>query len=108
MDSCLRYGGCLFNVASLDRRCLLCKWYFAVIVVVISWFAIQREESEITYLIDAFVSFSLLLVVFSNESLQRILGFRKTISALGKYSMEMFLIHPLVYCKSSTMGTMYR
>ena len=35
--------------------------------------------------------------MFSNESLQRILGFRKTISALGKYSMEMFLIHPLVY-----------
>lgn len=77
---------------------LFSKWYTELILVMVVWFVIQRDESDITYIIDALASVILLIIVFANERIQMVLN-NVVLCSLGKYSMELFLIHPLVYDK---------
>lgn len=90
-------GSCLFHLVKIDSVMRFFKqWYVQIVALVSVWFIIQRSESTSTYFIDAIASIVLLLIFFSNKVFQKFLN-NKLLSSLGKYSMEMFLIHPAVY-----------
>lgn len=90
-------GACMFLLVEKDAVLhFVSHWYVGVLIAVCSWCAVQRNESEMTYVIDAISSVAVLTVIFANEALKKILSIR-AISVLGGYSMEMFLIHPLIY-----------
>ena len=76
------------------------KWYLQLTLIVICWFVLPRKESATAYIIDGIVSFILLVICFSSSIIKRVLSIN-WLSRLGQYSMEIFLIHTLVY---STLG----
>ena len=96
------FGTCLHNIVKMDDsyyRSMLRKWYVQIPLVVISWFLVHRQECEVTYYIDTIVSFILLLLLlllFHNELIQSVFSCR-IISYFGRYTMEILLIHTIVY-----------
>ena len=94
-------GSCLFNITKeepiINR---INKWYLQLALIIICWLILPRKESVTAYIIDSIISLFLLVTCFSSNIIKRVLSVN-WLSRLGQYSMEIFLIHTLVY---STLG----
>ena len=90
--------GNLVAIAMLNRKilsifsCVSVRWtaYIAV------FFLIKRPESLLTYVIDGICASLLILVLSESRYIRKILEW-KPLSAQGKNTMAMYLIHVVVY-----------
>ena len=90
-------GSCLVNITQ-EKAIIngINRWYLQLALIVICWFVLPRKESTTAYIIDGIVSLVLLAICFSSNIIKRVLSIN-WLSRLGQYSMEIFLIHTLVY-----------
>ena len=69
---------------------------FVFLALKFSAFGIAWQESEAVYLIYGFCSFLLLAVFTANQRICSLLS-NRTLAYLGKSSMGIYLLHPVVY-----------
>lgn len=71
--------------------------YVKTVLCFFVFFAIKRTESQMTYYMDGIAASVFLMVTECSSLLKRILSAPKALSYLGKTTMAMFLLHPVLF-----------
>ncbi len=83
-------------------KALFGKVYVKMIICILIFLMVKRPESRMTYYVDGIASMLFLTVGECSATLRKILGKCGPLSYLGKCTMPLFLLHPLVF---SLVGT---
>lgn len=79
------------------RKVLENRWVQLLLVVAV-FFAVKRSESDVTYVIDGLCAALMLAVISMNSKAEKLFS-APALVFMGKYSMGIFLLHPLVYTR---------
>ncbi|MCI6227188.1 MAG: hypothetical protein PUD70_04165 [Firmicutes bacterium] len=69
---------------------------FRLLLLIISFFSIQRPENTLTYILDGFFAVIVICIVENSEKAKKVLS-NKVTASLGKRSMAIYVIHTLTY-----------
>lgn len=90
---------CLFGtlIPDLVEKAYFKDEPFRLVLLIVSFFSIQRAESLLTYILDGFFAIIVICIVENSDKAKRVLS-NKVTASLGKRTMAIFVIHPLTYC----------
>jgi peptidoglycan/LPS O-acetylase OafA/YrhL len=90
--------GMVIAILSRDENCqkLFGNKILQWLLLVAAFIAIQREESQLTYLLDGIFGCVMLILITYNNGFKKLFSLRP-VSSLGTTSMMLYLVHEPVY-----------
>lgn len=79
----------------IESKCFQNK-YLNFLWVFITFIAIKREESNLTYILDGLFALTVICIIENSNIVKKVLS-NRIMASLGKRTMAIFVIHPIIY-----------